>query len=242
MSLQLVSLPEEICMDVILQLPPRHVYKLVQTNQRFCRLCLSEEYWERVATYIAWSLTAHVDCIDTVLLRKSYRATVDEYIQYIRDDIRSRNPPSSDTAELPLMSLATLGDQEIWEDVATPRPRPFTPCANAFSLAKKLVEDTDNLEKSIERATEGWDRPRRAGFITKSRRARRVINSFLRSLEDDQGMDLDTKIRVRRYAYELIRDICRRRGRSQRDPNNGHLFFELHAEDIDTTDILLERL
>ena len=235
MSLQLVSLPEEICMDVILQLPPRHVYKLMQTNKRFCRLCLSEEYWERVATYIAWSLTAHVDSIDTVLLRKSYRATVDEYIQYIRDDIRSCNPPSSDTAELPLMSLATLGDQEIWEGNAKTQSRPFTPCANAFGLAKKLVEDTDNLEKSIERATEGWDRPRRAGFITKSRCARRVTNTFLRSLEDDQGMDLDTKIRVRRYADQLIRDICTRRGRSQRDPNNGHLFFELHAEDIDAT-------
>ena len=166
---------------------------------------------------------------------------MDEYIQYIRDDIRSCNPLYSDIADLPLASLATLGDREIWEDVATPRPRPFTPCANAFSLAKKLVEDTDDLDKSIERATDGWDRPRRAGFITKSRCARRVTNTFLRSLEDDQGMDLDTKIRVRRYADQLIRDICTRRGRSQRDPNNGHLFFELHAEDIDATYIFLER-
>ena len=241
MSLQLMNLPDEICMDVILQLPPRHVYKLMQTNKRFCRLCLSEEYWERVATYLAWDLSGDVDSINTVLLRKSYRATVDEYIQYIRDDIRSCSPPYSDNADLPLASLATFGHQLAYYDL-TQRPRPFTPCANAFSLAKKIVEDADDLEKSIQRATDSWDKPRRAGFITKSRCARRVTNKFLRSLEDDQGMDLDTKIRVRRYAYELIRDICRRRGRSQRDPNNGHLFFELHAEDIDATDIFLERL
>ena len=240
MPLQLMDLPKEMCMEVVLQLPPRHVYNLMQTNWRFRHLCLSEDYWARVATYLVWGLTGNVDPIDTVLLRKSYRATVEEYIQKVRDDIRSYSPPYGDNADLPLASLATFGDQRIWEDVAKPHLRPFNPCANAFHLAKKIVEDTDNLENSIQRATDAWDVQWRAGFITRGRRARRASNKFLRSLEDDQGLDLDTKIRVREYADNLIRDICARRGVCQRDPNNGHpVAFELHEEDIDAVDIFI---
>ena len=241
MAFKLMDLTQEMCMEVILQLQPRHVYKLMQTNKRFYWQCRSEAYWARVAAYLAWGRTEFLDPLDTVLLRKSYRATVDEYIKYVRDDMRTSSPPYCNNADLPLAKFALLGEEVLreQEDRGT---NLFTPSTNTFSLVKRIVEDTDYLKRSIQRATEGWDVPRRAGFITGSRRAARATNTFLRSLEDDQGMDLDAKIRVREYADQLFRNICASRGRCVRNPNNGiPVTFELHEADIDTMDIFLLR-
>ena len=52
MLLQLLA--PELCEAVIMQLHPRHLYKLMQTNKQFCELCKSEAYWARVALYLTW--------------------------------------------------------------------------------------------------------------------------------------------------------------------------------------------
>ena len=50
-----MGLADELCVEVMFNLPPRHVYNLIQTNKRLKLLCTSEHYWERVATYMAWA-------------------------------------------------------------------------------------------------------------------------------------------------------------------------------------------
>ena len=76
--------------------------------------------------------------------------------------------------------------------------------------------------------------PLARGFITSSRRASRARNNFLRSLEDDDCMDLQTKLRVQGYVTKLLNDLRERRGK-----NIGFLRFELHEADLDISDIYL---
>ena len=104
----LLLLADELCMEVILNLSPRHVYKLMQTSKRLCRLCTSERYWERVATYVAWAKARETNPLDMVLLPKSYRATMDEYIQGVRDDIGTCFPPTV------TMQRALLQSSQPW--------------------------------------------------------------------------------------------------------------------------------
>ena len=47
-------LAPELCEAVIMHLPPRFIYHLMQTNKRFCKLCKSEAYWARVAMPMVW--------------------------------------------------------------------------------------------------------------------------------------------------------------------------------------------
>ena len=238
MAFELMNLTQDMCMEAILQLQPRHVYKLMQTNKQFYWLCRSEPYWARVAAYLAWGRTEFLKPFNTFLLRKSYRATVDEYIKYVRDDMRTFSPPYCNNADLPLTRFALLGEEVLRKQEDRGVARPFTPSANTFSLVKRIVEDTDHLETSIHLATQGGNVPLRAGFITGSRRAARATNTFLRSLEDDQGMDLDAKMRVRKYVDRLFTDVYEKRGRYVDNPNGGY-FFELHEEDIDASDVFL---
>ena len=238
MVFDLMNLTQEMCMEVILQLQPRHVYKLMQTNKRYYMLCRAEAYWARVAAYLAWGRTEFLEPINTFLLRKSYRATVDEYIKYVKDDMRTFSPPYCNNADLPLTRFALLGEEVLREQEGRGVARPFTPSANTFSMVKRIVEDTDHLEISIHLATEDGNVPLQAGFITGSRRAERIKNTLLQWLEDYQGMDLDTKISVRNVFKRISKDVYEKRGRYVDNPNGGY-FFELHEEDIDAYDVFL---
>ena len=222
-------------MEVVLNLPPRHVYKLMQSNKRFHRLCTSERYWERVATYVAWAKARDTNPLDMVLLSKPYRATMDEYIQGVRDDISTCFPPYSNHATGPIAKLAALGEERILYLIDG-----GTPSADSFTMVKRIVEDTDNMDLAVQRSTRGWDVPQRPGFITSTRRATRAASTLLRSLEDDQGMDLPTKLRVRAYAGRLLKDIYERRGVCRGRPNGGNpVIFQLHEEDIDASDVYI---
>ena len=232
-SALMTRLPPEMHEAVILQLPPQHVYKLMQTNKQFYMWCRSETYWARVAMPLAWSTTWWGFPVpgEMVLLHKSYRATLDDFIQSVRDELRTFSDGCEMHADSAVERLVVLG-QEIADNEAHHIGEGET----MLQLVQRLVEDSDSLESAIKRATQGWDVPRRAGFITASRRANRAKSTFLRSLEDDQDMDLKTKCRVRDYARKLMKDITERRGRSQ-----GILppRFELHEEDIDASYIFL---
>ena len=230
-----LDLADELCMEVVLNLPPRHVYKMMQTNKRLKRLCTSERYWERVATYMAWAKARDTNPLDMVLLSKPYRTTMDEYIQGVRDDISTCFPPYSDHATGPIAKLAALGEERILYLIDG-----GTPSADTFTMVKRIVEDTDCLDLAVQRATRGWDVPLRAGFITSARRATRAASTFLRSLEDDRGMDLPTKLRARAFAGQLLKDIYERRGVCRGRPNGGNpVIFQLHEEDIDASDVYI---
>jgi hypothetical protein len=207
------SLTPELCEAVIMQLPPRHVYKLMQTNKQFCDYCKSEAYWARVALYLLWSPeTRWAD--DMVLLQTSYDKAMEAFVAGVREEVQER----------PLAQLLEFAQECL--DVG----RPVVAGQTAFQLVQRCVEDQDNLQNAIQRATVGSDVPRRPGFITGSRRAKRATSKFLRALEDEEGMDLQTKLRMQRYARELIEDITERRGRVR-----AGTYFELCEEDIDAT-------
>jgi hypothetical protein len=211
------SLTPELCEAVIMQLPPRHVYKLMQTNKQFCDYCKSEAYWARVALYLLWSPeTRWAD--DMVLLQTSYDKAMEAFVSGVREEVQER----------PLVKLLEFAQECL--DVG----RPVVAGQTAFQLVQRCVEDQDNLQNAIQRATVGSDVPRRPGFITGSRRAKRATSKFLRALEDEEGMDLQTKLRMQRYARELIEDITERRGRVR-----AGTYFELFEEDIDATYIYL---
>ena len=102
---------------------------------------------------------------------------------------------------------------------------------------KRIVEDTDGLEKSFKRSVDAADVIKRPGFITAERRETRVRSTFLHALEDNDGMDLQTKLRVLGYAKKLIWDFTAKRGcftgtQQIRD-------FELHEEDLDISYVML---
>ena len=80
-------LAPELCEAVIMQLPPRHLYKLMQTNKRFCELCKSEAYWARVALYLIWDpMERSPD--DLVLLRTSYGKAMESFLESVREKTR----------------------------------------------------------------------------------------------------------------------------------------------------------
>jgi hypothetical protein len=230
----LTRLTPELCEAVILQLPPRHVYKLMQTNKQFLAYCKSESYWARVAMPMVWCWVWPGDLpilSDMVLLHQSYKNTLDYFIQRVREELRTFSDGCEREADSPVSKLVVFG-QQIGENYR---------CADqiktgetAIQLVKRKVEDTDSLLLNIESATQGMDVPRQPGFITSSRRATRARSTFLRSLEDDEGMDLQTKLRVRGYVTKLLRDFTERRGSTKSFPR-----FELHEADLDTSNIHL---
>ena len=217
------SLTPELCEAVILQLPPRHVYKLMQTNKQFCDYCKSEAYWACVALYLIWSPeTRWPD--DMVLLQTSYDKAMEAFVAGVREEVQER--PAQPLAQLLEFAQECLDVGFVG--------RPVVAGQTAFQLVQRCVEDQDNLQRAIQRATIGSDVPRRPGFITGSRRAKRATSKFLRALEDEEGMDLQTKLRMQRYARELIEDITERRGRVR-----AGTYFELFEEDIGARHIYL---
>ena len=217
-----------------MQLHPRHLYKLMQTNKQFCELCKSEAYWARVALYLIWDPMER-DLDDLVSLPTSYGKAMESFLESVRKKTRYAAfnvEVASSSVEKVLKFWQMLNlDEASWPGT------PIIEGETAFQLVKRIVEDTDGLEKSFKRSVHAADVIRRPGFITASRRARRARSTFLRSLEDDDGMDLQTKLRVQGYVKKLIRDFTGKRccfiGTQQ--PRD----FELHEEDLDIYDVHL---
>ena len=152
-----------------MQLPPRHLYKLMQTNKRFCELCKSEAYWARVALYLIWD--------DLVLLPISYGKVMESFLESVREKTRDAAfnvDVASSSVEKVLKFWQMLNQDEAgWPGT------PIIEGETAFQLVKRIVEDTDGLEKSFKRSVHAADVIRRPGFITASRRARRARSTFL---------------------------------------------------------------
>lgn len=98
----LTRLTPELCGAVILQLPPRHVYKLMQTNKQFHKYCLSEAYWALYLVLPPEMCTPK----EMVLLRKSYCDTMDDFIQSVRDE--QRTFLGAEAADGPVERLAVI--------------------------------------------------------------------------------------------------------------------------------------
>ena len=240
-------LTPELCELVVLQLPPRFVYRLMQANKRFCELCRShEEYWGRVALYLVWSSSAS----DVLLLRMSYGRAMESFVERVRSEMQALSGVSTGTLrELLDFALARdeyARDEPHYDEYALVRTSQranehseeyalVRASQRAIEVAKRRVEDADNVAHAMRRSRRGMDVPRRwPCFVTGSRRARRATSRFLRSLEDEAGMDLEAKVRVRGYVRDLLEDITERRGRMRWGS-----YFELHEEDIDATFIYL---
>jgi hypothetical protein len=223
----LAGLSTELTMEVIHQTPPHHLYNLMQTNKRFHELCLSDKYWAYVVLHLGWETTGWKQLVprDMVLLRKSYRATMEGVVQNIRNDLQCWGyPPEQVFGSVgALVRMGSSGEEPMYQ------------------LAKKQVTDQPNLSFAIRRATRGGDIPVAQGFISAKRRGERARTKFLRSLENDPGMDLSTKERVRAYAVQLFHDICDRRiGNITIHQSPPSITCELFEEDVDAHCIFLE--
>ena len=139
-----------------MQLPPRHLYKLMQTNKRFCELCKSEAYWARVALYLIWDpMERSPD--DLVLLRTSYGKAMESFLESVRRDTLLRPPsPASFDGRLwrPLEKLLKFA-QSILDDGFYGTP--IIEGETAFQLVKRILEDVGGLEKSFERSVHAAD-------------------------------------------------------------------------------------
>lgn len=228
----LPSFTPDLCETVILQLQPRYVYRLMQTNKYFYDICKNHEvYWARVALYLIWSPERRWPH-EMVLLPFCYSKAMSTFIQTVRDDVLN-DWDRPDIASQPVEKLLEFA--QLMLEFEGFVGRPIIPGQTAFQIVQRFVEDTDNLPNAMQRASEGMDVPRRTGFITASRRAKRATSKFLRVLEDEDGMDLRTKLKIKNATRELIDDITERRGRSLLGP----LRFELYEEDIDASHIFL---
>ena len=52
--IELLRIPRDIRVEVILNLQPRFVYRLMRTNKAIYEQCVSKQYWERVAFHLAF--------------------------------------------------------------------------------------------------------------------------------------------------------------------------------------------
>ena len=234
-QIALCSLSRELQMEVLLQLPPRHVYKLMQTNKHWSFLCRDDKYWERVAVHHFWKHHDFADGgvnRDLVLLQGTYRSAVDTFIIAVRNEIRALDPPYNADADAPLSHLASVSPYDDNDDNLL-----VYPGETMRALLKRHVEDADNVPAAIQKSTDGLDRPIRQGFITEERRRARTATRFLHALDDDP-CDLDTKRRLRGYVAKLLRDITERRGRTVFKPD-GTFYFELHEADIEAAFIYI---
>ena len=151
-------LAPELCEAVIMQLPPRFVYRLMQTNKRFCELCKSEAYWARVALYLIWDpMERSPD--DLVLLRTSYGKAMESFLESARGRLHRHEPlrvPRRRDGRLwrPLEKLLKFA-QSILDDGFYGTP--IIEGETAFQLVKRILEDVGGLEKSFERSVHAAD-------------------------------------------------------------------------------------
>ena len=209
-----VLLPE-LREALILHLPPRHLYKIMQTNKQFLMCCRSEAYWSRVAFYL---MNTCMWFSEISFLSASYRDAMDTFIQkrasshnFLKKGeetmfaLVKRYVQHTDHIEY-AMARCTLGTEELRQKVD--------------KVTKRLSCDTLCDD----------------GFITGERRANRAMSCFLRSLEADTRMDLSTKMSVVEYTKKLLEDVYEHRVTLPKyHPPLIHPVCELLEEPIDAS-------
>jgi len=216
----IMTLPTEMCMEIVFQLPPRHVYKLMQTNQRFRKLCMSEKYWRRVALHLLWvrGLDRNASAgnpTHMVCMRKSYKATMDDFIAFYRVNIAKYivyvNKDRAGTTEtsLPLIDTGSASLEQLltWiqKHLYTMEvPDLFVYGETAFQFNKRLVLDVRSIPRAIDMVQEAGGVPAATGFMTSSRYGNKLSREFLYVLDDDITMSLESKNRVRTAVNTLI--------------------------------------
>ena len=213
----IMTLPTEMCMEIVLQLPPRHVYKLMQTNKKFRKLCSSEKYWRRVALYVVWGNGDWHDHLNDIVpermmfLSKSYKATMDDFIGLFRDlleegcqDLRGHELPRNPAAATaPLKALLEwVQKNDRYERIT----RPYVYGETAFQLCRRYVEPDDELAGAIQRAKDKMEIPA-PGFMSGSKYADKLSREFLYVLDDDVSMSLASKNRIRDATQHLLDSI-----------------------------------
>ena len=248
-ALSLHGLPEEIQLEVLLELPPSHIYKLMQTNKAFYFLCRNNKYWARVAAHLIWRhfVAASKPSPDApqaegmfnmVLLKIGYKNAMETFIERVRFEMRQIGDSGEthsyvDNAALPVAQLASFG--ELSDSLEYMRP--YTPIKGESmrAVVQRIVEDTENLPRAIERATTAMETPVRRGFISSERRTTRTETRFLHALDDD-SCSLETKRHMLDYTDRLLHDMKDRRIRSGTQAGQ----FELLEEDMDSAFVYIK--
>ena len=208
-NLPLMAFPEEMRMEVILHLPPRHVYKLMQTNKEIYKLCTSDKYWGRVALHIVWKTGVPRVFVPQFPLYpgftiRSYKRLME---RFVRDfalgasaDIRPTEPfnPSA----ISVSELLEWAQKQPPPEFSSP-PR-FIEGETPFQVAKRGVEDTENLPRAMENVLRARCAPAEVGFVTARRFARMQCGDFLHFLEDEESIRPEIKMKVRNAVHRLI--------------------------------------
>ena len=195
------GLPLEMWETVLLELPPHHLYKVMQISKQLYELCRSEKIWARVGFLMVWndpslSSSARLSIPrDMVLLHKSYKATVDEVIDAVKTGCFGPECGRYRDDEFVLSGIRTnfvglgVGDDEPM-----------------FRVVERLVKDEYNVAGEQQRLIQAGLVPREAETLTMRRRSRRAVSTFVRFLEDEEQLDLEGKLRVKDHVCQLLRN------------------------------------
>ena len=209
-NMPFMDLPEEMYIEVVLQLQPRHLYKLMQTNRKLYKLCTSEKYWRRVALHVMGARDGWMYGLDTpiqmFLLDRSYKATMDDFIGRFRvqmAEIEEMNM-TDDIArggEVPFDYLAASMESLVVR-IQESRFRRVIVGETAFQLSRRYVEDAGTPSKVMFNVNDTGGTG--TALVTERRFANRVAQKFLRILDDDNSISLETKHRLRDAAHGLL--------------------------------------
>jgi len=210
-NLPLMAFPEEMRMEVIMHLPPRHVYKLMQTNKEIYKLCTSDKYWGRVALHIVWrdsSLQAGAPWCATMypgVIARSYKRVMERFVRDFTFEaaasLHFAGPFNPFTASVP--ELLEWAQKQPPPKFSSSPPR-FIEGETPFQVAKRGVEDTENLPRDMERVLRTGRAPAEAGFVTANRFVRMQCGDFLHFLEDEESMSLEVKRKVAAGVNRLL--------------------------------------
>ena len=137
---------------------------------------------------------------DMVLLSKSYNDTMEDFIM----GIRAYYHHACSEPAIAKASLRTLLGEAQKEHMR----RRIIPGETAFQLVRRIVEDSDGVPAAAQRIIDDGKTPVETGLITAQRHATRARSTFLRSLEDDPSMNLDSRRRVVESVRTLFGECC----------------------------------
>ena len=219
----IMTLPTEMCMEIVFQLPPRHIYKLMQTNQRFRKLCMSEKYWRRVALHLMWgkmcpeAVSSKIPSL-MVCMRRSYKAVMDEFIVYFRNRVSVMSVymnevatkkaetllPSIDGGSASLEQLLAWAQKHVYVKDLYGQPL-FVYGETALQFTRRLILDEAGVPSAIENVESAGGIPAATGFMTSARYGNKLSLRFLHALDDDGSMSLESKLCMREAVVDLLR-------------------------------------
>ena len=218
-NLPLVSFPQEMRMEVIMHLPPRHVYKLMQTNKEIYKLCTSDKYWGRAALHIMWKtgcpwsfLGGRFPAYPGSTIHP-YKNLMDRFVCEYRLGARLYDDymHGLGVPEMPaLVNPSTASASELLEwsqklpsHLTSSSPR-FIEGETAFQVAKRGVEDTEGVPRATQNVLRMGRFPAAVGFMTARRFVRMQCGDFLHLLEDEESMSPEVKHKVAAAVDRLL--------------------------------------